>query len=69
MISGSVGFHVVKNSLGHGRVELLGSQPIAAIEQFRGLTFFHVRGANIQVKRLTQGPRLFGAVENRQCFG
>ena len=69
MILGAGGLHVVENRHGHGRIELLGTQPIASVEQLGSLPLFHKGRTHIQIKGLTRCPRFLGAVQNRDGFG
>ena len=63
---------VIEYRLDHAGIEFLGAEPIAAIDDkgnIRGI--FHVRGADILIKGISQGAFFFCPVQNRyplNCF-
>ena len=58
------GGHVVVDGLGHAGVELLGAQTVAAAQDLGHFTLFHVGRTDVEIERIAQGTRFFGAIQD-----
>lgn len=64
MVLGADGGHIGENSFSHGGREFLGTQTVAAAEDFRRLALFHEGGANVEVQRLAEAAGFLGTIED-----
>ena len=64
VVLGADGGHVGENGFSHGGREFLGTQTVAAAEDFRRLALFHEGGANVEVQRLAEAAGFLGTIED-----